>query len=44
MEKWILLGMAPLFLTLIVAEAWYWHRRDPGKYQLADAIATVTTH
>jgi len=41
MEKWILLGMAPLFLTLIVAEAWYWHRRDPGKYKLADTVANA---
>lgn len=41
MEKWILLGMAPVFLALIVVEAWYWHRRDPGKYALVDTIANA---
>jgi len=41
MEKWILLGMAPVFLTLIVVEAWYWHKRDPGKYKLVDTIANA---
>ena len=41
MEKWILLGMAPVFLTLIAVEAWYWHRRDPGKYALVDTIANA---
>jgi sterol desaturase/sphingolipid hydroxylase (fatty acid hydroxylase superfamily) len=41
MEKWILLGMAPIFLALIVIEAWYWHRRDPAKYELVDTIANA---
>jgi len=41
MEKWILLGMAPVFLALIIAEAWYWHRRDPGKYKLVDTVANA---
>jgi len=41
MEKWILLGMAPVFLILIVVEAWYWHKRDPGKYKLVDTIANA---
>ena len=41
MEKWILLGMAPVFLALILVEAWYWHRRDPGKYALVDTIANA---
>jgi len=41
MEKWILLGMAPVFLILIVVEAWYWHKRDPGKYKLIDTIANA---
>ena len=41
MEKWILLGMAPVFLALIVVEAWYWHRRDPGKYKLVDTVANA---
>jgi sterol desaturase/sphingolipid hydroxylase (fatty acid hydroxylase superfamily) len=27
MERWILLGMAPVFLGLILLEAWYWRRR-----------------
>jgi sterol desaturase/sphingolipid hydroxylase (fatty acid hydroxylase superfamily) len=40
-EKWILLGMAPVFLVLIVIEAWYWRRRDPGKYALIDTIANA---
>jgi sterol desaturase/sphingolipid hydroxylase (fatty acid hydroxylase superfamily) len=39
MEKWILLGMAPIFLTLIVVEAWYWHKRRPDNYKLIDTIA-----
>jgi sterol desaturase/sphingolipid hydroxylase (fatty acid hydroxylase superfamily) len=39
MEKWILLGMAPIFLTLIVVEAWYWHKRRPDNYKLVDTIA-----
>jgi sterol desaturase/sphingolipid hydroxylase (fatty acid hydroxylase superfamily) len=41
MEKWILLGMAPVFLTLIGVEAWYWHRRDPRKYLLVDSVANA---
>jgi sterol desaturase/sphingolipid hydroxylase (fatty acid hydroxylase superfamily) len=41
MEKWILLGMAPVFLTLIGVEAWYWHRRTAGKYQLIDSVANA---
>jgi len=33
--------MAPVFLALIGVEAWYWHRRDPGKYALVDTIANA---
>ena len=36
MEKWILLGMAPVFLGLIVAEVLYWRRRRPEMYSLVD--------
>jgi len=39
MEKWILLGMAPIFLTLIVVEAWYWRKRRADNYRLVDTIA-----
>ena len=41
MEKWILLGMAPIFLGLIVWEAWYWRRRDPAKYSLVDTMSNA---
>ena len=39
MEKWILLGMAPVFLACIAAEAWYWHRRRPGMYSALDTLS-----
>jgi sterol desaturase/sphingolipid hydroxylase (fatty acid hydroxylase superfamily) len=41
MEKWILLGMAPVFLGLIVLEAWYWRRRAPGMYSLVDTASNA---
>ena len=41
MEKWILMGMAPVFLGLIAWEAWYWRRRDPGKYSLLDTFSNA---
>ncbi|WP_242110085.1 sterol desaturase family protein [Luteimonas aquatica] len=41
MEKWILLGLAPVFLALIVWEAWYWRRRDPGNYSLKDVASNA---
>ncbi|GAB3385439.1 sterol desaturase family protein [Lysobacter fragariae] len=41
MEKWILLGMAPVFLGLIALEAWYWHRRRPGMYSLVDTLSNA---
>ena len=41
MEKWILLGMAPVFLGLIVWEAVYWRRRNPAMYSLADTVSNA---
>lgn len=41
MEKWILLGMGPIFLGLIAWEAWYWRRRDPAKYSLVDTFSNA---
>jgi sterol desaturase/sphingolipid hydroxylase (fatty acid hydroxylase superfamily) len=41
MEKWILLGMAPVFLGLIVLEAWYWRRRRPEMYSLRDTASNA---
>lgn len=42
MEQWILLGMGPVFLTLVAWEAWYWKRRDPGKYSLVDTLSNAS--
>ena len=39
MEKWILLGLAPVFVLCIAAEAWYWHRRKPGMYSAVDTLS-----
>lgn len=41
MEQWILLAMAPVFLSLIGLEAWYWHRRQPGMYSLVDTLSNA---
>lgn len=41
MERWLLLGMAPVFLALIALEAWYWRRRGPGMYSLADTLSNA---
>jgi sterol desaturase/sphingolipid hydroxylase (fatty acid hydroxylase superfamily) len=41
MEKWILFGMAPVFLALIALEAWYWHRRRPGMYSGIDTLSNA---
>lgn len=41
MEQWILLGMAPLFLVLIIAEAWYWRRRNAAMYSLLDTVSNA---
>jgi sterol desaturase/sphingolipid hydroxylase (fatty acid hydroxylase superfamily) len=41
MEKWILLGMGPVFLLLIGWEAWYWRRRRPDTYRLVDTLSNA---
>ncbi|MBD8527819.1 sterol desaturase family protein [Pseudomarimonas arenosa] len=41
MEKWILLGMAPVFLGLIVLEAWYWRSRRPEMYSWVDTLSNA---
>ncbi|WP_457098047.1 sterol desaturase family protein [Lysobacter sp. P5_B9] len=41
MEKWILLGMGPVFLGLIALEAWYWRRRRPGMYSGLDTLSNA---
>lgn len=41
MEKWILLGMAPVFLGLIAWEAWYWRSRRPEVYSLVDTFSNA---
>jgi len=41
MEQWILMAMAPVFLGLIVAEAWYWCSRRPGMYSLRDTLSNA---
>jgi sterol desaturase/sphingolipid hydroxylase (fatty acid hydroxylase superfamily) len=41
MEKWILLGLAPVFLALIVWEALYWRRRQPENYSLKDVASNA---
>ena len=41
MEKWILLGMAPVFLGLIALEAGYWRRRRPGLYTWTDTLSNA---
>ncbi|HTJ94092.1 MAG TPA: sterol desaturase family protein [Pararobbsia sp.] len=42
MEKWILLGMGPVFLGFIVWEAWYWRGRRPGVYSLKDVASNAS--
>lgn len=42
MEKWILLGMAPVFLGLIALEAWYWRKRRPEAYSLVDTLSNAS--
>jgi sterol desaturase/sphingolipid hydroxylase (fatty acid hydroxylase superfamily) len=39
MEKWILLGMAPVFGICIALEAWYWRKRRPEIYSWIDTIS-----
>ena len=41
MEKWILLGMGPVFLALIGLEAWYWRKRRPEAYSLVDTLSNA---
>lgn len=41
MEQWLLLAMAPVFLALIGLEAWYWRRRRPGMYSVADTLSNA---
>ena len=41
MEQWILLAMAPVFLGLILLEAWYWRRRNPAMYSLRDTLSNA---
>lgn len=42
MEKWILLGLAPVFLGLIALEAWYWRKRRPDAYSLRDTLSNAS--
>lgn len=42
MEKWILLGLAPVFLVCIAAEAWYWRKRGVDSYTWADTASNAT--
>src|SRR5258708_30052861 len=41
MEKYILLGLGPVFLACIVWEAWYWHKRTPGMYTWTDTLSNA---
>lgn len=41
MEQWILLAMAPVFLGLIVLEAWYWKRRGADMYTWRDTLSNA---
>ena len=41
MEKYILLGLGPVFLACIAWEAWYWHRRRPGMYTWTDTLSNA---
>jgi sterol desaturase/sphingolipid hydroxylase (fatty acid hydroxylase superfamily) len=41
MEQWILLAMAPVFLGLVLLEAWYWRHRRPV-YSLVDTASNAS--
>jgi len=41
MEKWILLGLGPVFLACIAAEAWYWRKRGVAHYTWIDTISNA---
>lgn len=40
MEKWILLGLAPVFIVCVAWEAWYW-RGKRAIYSLADTLSNA---
>src|SRR5690606_18633704 len=41
MEQWILLAMAPVFLGLVLLEAWYWKRRGAAIYAWRDTLSNA---
>ncbi|TLY50057.1 MAG: sterol desaturase family protein [Gammaproteobacteria bacterium] len=41
MEKYILLGLGPVFLACIAWEAWYWRKRKPGMYTWTDTLSNA---
>ena len=41
MEQWILLAMAPVFLGLVLFEAWYWKRRGAAMYTWRDTFSNA---
>jgi sterol desaturase/sphingolipid hydroxylase (fatty acid hydroxylase superfamily) len=41
MEKYILLGLGPVFLACIAWEAWYWNKRRPGMYTWTDTLSNA---
>jgi sterol desaturase/sphingolipid hydroxylase (fatty acid hydroxylase superfamily) len=41
-EKWILLGMAPVFLGLIALEAWWCSRHQPQLYSWRDTLSNAS--
>ena len=42
MEQWILLAMAPVFLGLVILEAWYWKRRGADHYTWSDTLSNAS--
>lgn len=42
MEQWILLAMAPVFLGLVLLEAWYWKRRGVDHYTWRDTLSNAS--
>lgn len=41
MEQWLLLAMAPVFLGLVLLEAWYWKRRGRDMYAWRDTLSNA---
>lgn len=41
MGEWILLAMAPVFLGVVLWEAWYWRRRGRDVYGLRDSLGNA---